>query len=113
MAQRIVGQYALVALENLNLKAMQKRFGRKISDLGFADFVQKLKYLASRTGAKVVEVDKFYPSSQLCSHCGYRNKETKDLKIRSWICPSCNTKHNRDTNAAINIKTEGERIAFG
>lgn len=113
MAQRIVGQYALVALENLNLKAMQKRFGRKISDLGFADFVQKLKYLASRTGAKVVEVDKFYPSSQLCSHCGYRNKETKDLKIRSWICPSCNTKHNRDTNAAINIKTEGERIALG
>lgn len=112
-AQQIVGEYALVALEDLNLKDMQKRFGRKISDLAFADFVQKLKYLASRTGASVVEVDKFYPSSQLCSHCGYRNKETKDLKVRSWICPSCNTKHNRDTNAAINIKTEGERIPLG
>ncbi|WP_462432635.1 RNA-guided endonuclease InsQ/TnpB family protein [Phascolarctobacterium succinatutens] len=112
-AQQIVGEYALVALEDLNLKDMQKRFGRKISDLAFADFVKKLKYLASKTGASVVEVDKFYPSSQLCSHCGYRNKETKDLKVRSWICPSCNTKHNRDTNAAINIKTEGERIPLG
>ena len=111
-ANKLVGEYALICIEDLNLKAMQKWFGRKISDLGFADFVNKLKYMAHRTGASVVEVDRFFPSSQLCSECGYRNTETKNLKIINWTCPKCGSTHNRDRNASINIEREGSRIIF-
>lgn len=112
IANQLVREYALICLEDLNLKAMQRRLGRKISDLGFADFVNKLKYMASKTGSAVVEIDRYYPSSQLCSVCGYQNKETKNLKIREWQCPRCGIKHDRDRNAAINILREGERIFF-
>lgn len=112
LAHNLVGRYALICLEDLNLKAMQKRYGRKISDLGFADFVNKLKYMAHRTGSIVVEVDRFFPSSQLCSECGYQNKDTKNLNIREWTCSHCGCKHNRDRNAAINIEREGIRIFF-
>ena len=111
-ANKLVGEYALICIEDLNLKAMQKRFGRKISDLGFADFVRKLKYKAHRAGASVVEVNRFFPSSQLCSDCGYRNTETKNLTIRKWTCPKCGNIHNRDRNASINIEREGSRIFF-
>lgn len=109
-ANQIVGKYALICLEDLNIKGMQKRFGRKISDLGFAEFVNKLKYKAEKTGSKVLEIDRFYPSSQLCSQCGYQNKVMKDLKIREWICPKCNAVHDRDKNAAINILNEGKKV---
>ena len=111
-AYQIVSEYSLICIEDLNVKAMQKRYGRKISDLGFADFVNKLKYIASKTGSAVVEVDRFYPSSQLCSSCGYQNHKTKNLDIREWTCPNCGKIHNRDTNAAINIEREGKRIFF-
>lgn len=111
-ANKLVGEYALICIEDLNLKAMQKRFGRKISDLGFADFVNKLKYRAYRAGTSVVEIDRFFPSSQLCSECGYRNTETKNLKISKWTCPKCGNIHNRDRNASINIEREGSRIFF-
>lgn len=111
-ANKLVGEYALICIEDLNLKAMQKRFGRKISDLGFADFVNKLKYMAHRKGTSVVKIDRFFPSSQLCSECGYRNTETKNLKIRKWTCPRCGNTHNRDRNASINIEREGRRIFF-
>lgn len=111
-ANKLVGEYALICIEDLNLKAMQKRFGRKISDLGFSDFVNKLKYKAHRAGASVIEIDRFFPSSQLCSECGYRNTETQILKIRKWTCPKCGNIHNRDRNASINIEREGSRIFF-
>lgn len=112
VAHRLVAEYTLICLEDLNLKAMQKRFGRKVSDLGFADFVNKLKYMTYRTGASVIEIDRFYPSSQLCSDCGYRNTEIKNLKIREWTCPKCGSTHNRDRNASINIEREGIRLFF-
>lgn len=112
IANKLVKEYTLICIEDLNLQAMQKRFGRKISDLGFADFVNKLKYMAHKTGTSVVEIDRFFPSSQLCSECGYRNIETKDLKIRNWTCPECGNIHDRDRNAAINIEHEGKRIFF-
>ena len=112
ISHQLVGEYALICLEDLNLKAMQKRYGRKVSDLGFADFVGKLKYMAQGTGSAVVEVDRFFPSSQLCSVCGHKYTGTKELGIREWICPNCGSRHERDRNAAINIEHEGRRIFF-
>ena len=94
----------------MNLKGMQKLYGKKISDLGFSEFVEILEYKASRTGSRVIKVDRFYASSQKCSSCGYKNSDTKDLRIRKWICPNCGAHHDRDRNAAINILLEAEQL---
>lgn len=100
----------MICLEDLNMKFQQKQHGKGVLDLGFSDFVKILKYVASRTGSTVVEVDRFYPSSQLCHVCGYKNPITKDQRIREYDCPVCGTHHDRDVNAAINIQREGTRI---
>lgn len=84
--------------------------GKKVMDYGFAEFLNILEYVASQFGTQVVRVDKFYPSSQLCSNCGFQNKEIKDVHIRKWNCPICGKHHDRDRNAAKNIHEEGLRI---
>lgn len=112
-ALKICREYAVICLENLNLKGMQKLWGRKISDLGFYNFVQILKYEASKLGTKIVIIDRYYASSQICSECGYKNSEIKDLKIRTWKCPNCGVEHDRDRNAAINILRVGTSTLRG
>ena len=106
LANRLCGEYPVICVENLNLRGMHKQYGRKISDLGFAEFLQKLEYVAHRTGTTIIKVDRFFPSSQLCSCCGQQNHQMKDLRIRKWQC-SCGAVHQRDRNAAINILNEG------
>ncbi len=83
------------------VKAMQRRWGRKVSDLAYSEFVSILKQKA-----KVVEIDRFYPSSKTCSKCDYINTSLS-LKDREWTCPICGTKHDRDLNAAVNIAMVG------
>lgn len=100
-----------IGLETLNIKAMQRLWGRKIGDYGFSDFVSILQYAATEVGTQIVHVDKWYPSSQLCSACGYRFNGTKDLSVRRWSCPHCGAEHDRDVNAACNILTEALSIA--
>lgn len=112
-ALAICGEYALVCIEDLNVKPMQRLWGRKVSDLGFSEFVSILKHEAAKTGANVVEVERFFPSSQLCSSCGYQNHGIKDLRIREWTCPQCGVQHDRDRNAAINILKAGASAFFG
>ena len=109
-AYRLVGEYAFIGLETLNLKAMQTLWGKKIGDYGFSEFVEILEYVASIVGTQVVHIDKWYPSSQLCSACGHRFERTKDLKIREWTCPQCGAQHDRDINAATNILVEALRV---
>ena len=107
LARRLCLEYDTICIEDLNVKGMQRRWGKKISDLAFSDFVRILKYEASKFGTLIVEVGRYFASSQLCSECGYKNSQVKDLKIRQWRCPKCGEMHDRDRNAAINILQEG------
>ena len=86
---------------------MKRLWGRKVSDLGFYSFIQILKYEAGNFGTRIIFIDRYYASSQICSECGYKNPEIKDLRIRNWKCPECGAEHDRDKNAAINIMRVG------
>ena len=106
LAHQLTDAYDEIRLEDLNLQGMKALWGRKVSDLGFADFVKKLVYIAKRKGVKIKFIDKWYPSSKTCSACGVVN-ETLDLRDRNWQCNDCGITHDRDRNAAINIYRVG------
>ena len=76
-------------------------------------FVRMLEYKLESLGKRLIKIDKYYPSSQTCSVCEYQNKDTKDLSIRVWTCPECGTHHDRDINAAENIKYAGIQMLLG
>ena len=95
------------------LTASQKRWGRKISDYGFSEFIKILEYKAREIGSIVQKIDRYYPSSQICHVCGTKNPETKNLAVREWICAKCKTSHDRDRNTAINIWKVGASTFFG
>lgn len=107
LARKLCIKYDTICIEDLNVKGMQRLYGRKIGDLAFSEFVNILKYEASKFGTTIIEVDRFFASSQICHCCGEKNSAVKDLAVREWICPKCGSKHDRDRNAAINILNEG------
>ena len=76
---------------------------KQISDVSWYEFTRELKYKAEWYGREIKQVDQYYASSQTCHICGHKNSITKDLSVRKWTCPICNTTHDRDINAAINI----------
>ena len=106
-------EYDAVSIETLDMRTMSRllRFGKSVSDNSFGKLREMLSYKLFYRGKRLILVDKWYPSSQLCHECGYRNKAVKDLSIRKWKCPVCGTEHDRDINAAKNICEEGKRIA--
>ena len=106
LARQLVAENAIICLEDLNMDGMKRLWGRKVSDLAFAEFVEILEHIASRSGSTVVKIDRWAPSSKKCHVCGYKNSELK-LEDREWVCPQCNTLLDRDINAAINIRTMG------
>jgi len=111
-SRQIANSYDCVCIENLNMQSMSQslHFGKSVSDNGWGMFVTFLQYKLSEMGKKLIKVDKFFASSQICNICGYKNSETKDLSVREWDCPECGTHLDRDINAAINIKKEGMRL---
>ena len=102
---RLVSENQVIAVEDLNVKGMVRNhhLAKSISDASWAKFFSFLEYKAFEHGSEVRRIGTFYPSSQTCSCCGFRNPLVKDLKVRSWECPSCHSLHSRDHNAAINI----------
>ncbi len=112
LAHLLTDTYDEIRLEDLKLNGMKSLWGRKVSDLAFADFVKKLVYIAKKKGVKIKFIDKWYPSSKTCSTCGAVN-EALNLRDRHWQCSDCGTIHDRDRNAAINIFRVGASTLDG
>ena len=115
LSRQITNAYDCVCIEDLNMKGMSQalNFGKSVADDSWGAFTIMLTYKLQEQGKQLIKINKFFPSSQLCSVCGYQNEEVKDFrKVREWECPKCHTKHDRDYNASINIKNEGIRLAL-
>lgn len=105
----IVSENQTICIEDLNIKGMIRNhtFAKAIVSVSWSKFFSMLEYKAKWYGNNIIKVPTIYPSSQICSCCGYKNHLVKNLAIRSWECPQCHTKHDRDTNASINILNKG------
>ena len=111
LSTALIRQYDVICIENLNTKGMMKnhKLAKAIADVSWSEFVTKLKYKAKWLDRKIVEIDRFFPSSQICHTCGHRDGK-KPLAIRVWTCSSCGTTLDRDINASKNILIEGLRL---
>jgi putative transposase len=106
LAHELTNKFDVLCFETLNLKGMQRLWGRKVNDLAHADFLQILEWIASNKGKRVIYIDRWYPSTKTCSCCSHILDEL-DLSVRRWRCPSCHSVNDRDENAAINICAVG------
>ena len=112
LSRMLVEEYDLIVIEDLKVSNMIKNhsLAQSISSASWYTFTEMLKYKSEWYGKRVVKVDTFFPSSQLCNSCGYKNKEVKNLNIRDWECPICGSHNHRDLNAAKNILQKGLEI---
>jgi putative transposase len=108
---KLVDENQVIAVENLNVKGMVKNhnLARAISQVGWGQFLTRLKYKAEQEGKVYVEVDRFFPSSKTCNVC-LNQVDRLPLDVRNWTCSNCGTEPDRDINAAINLRDEGLRL---
>lgn len=111
-ALRLVRNYKLIGIENLSIKGMMRgsRNAKNYQDIAWGTFVSKLEQKAQDRDCQVIKIDRFYASSQTCSICGYKFKEVQEKHLENWKCPQCGAVHQRDFNAAINIRSEAIRV---
>ena len=109
----LIDENQVICMEDLNVSGMLKnhKLASSIQEMSFYEFKRMLEYKANWYGRKLIFVDRFYPSSKTCNHCGYVNKKLK-LSDRQWVCPDCGEIIERDYNAALNIRDEGIRLIF-
>lgn len=107
----LLNENQVIVMENLNVSGMMKnhKLAKSIQELSLYKFKQILVYKAEWYNRDIIEIDRYYPSSKLCNVCNYKNNDLS-LSDRQWVCPHCGTNHNRDHNAALNIKHEGIKI---
>ena len=111
LSTNLLKEYDIICIEDLCFKGfMRTNKAKSYQDVAQSEFIRQLEYKADWYGKTISKIDRFYPSTQLCSECGYKNPALKDTNIREYDCPECGTHHDRDINAAINILREGLRI---
>ena len=111
VSNTLINENQVICMEDLNVKGMLRnhKLAGSIQEMSFYEFKKMLEYKANWYGRKLIFVDRFYPSSKTCNHCGYVNKKLK-LSDRQWVCPNCGEIIERDYNAALNIRDEGIRL---
>lgn len=109
LSTQIIKDNQLIVSEDLAVKNMVKNrnLAKAIHDASWSKFCEMIEYKSEWYGRTYHKIDRYFPSSQLCNVCGYKNTGTKNLNVRAWVCPECNSEHNRDINAAINILNQG------
>ena len=112
LANKMIKENDIIAIETLDVKNMYQvhKIAKYLKNIPISEFVRVLKYKSKWLGKKVIEINKYYPSSQSCNRCGFKNEEVKNLSVRKWTCPRCGIIHDRDINASINIMFEGLKI---
>ena len=112
LSTKLIRDYDIICMEDLNSSGMIKnhKLAKSIADASFFEFNRELEYKARWNYKLISRIDRFYPSSQICSHCGNKSSQAKDLGVRTYICEKCGLEIDRDYNASINILNEGLRI---
>jgi putative transposase len=110
----LVARFGTVVIEDLNVRGMQRnrRLARAIGDVGMGEFRRQLAYKVETAGVRVVVADRWYPSSKMCSACGFK-LDILPLAVREWVCPQCGVVHERDINAAVNLEQLGRATPEG
>ena len=112
VTNKLVKENDIIVMEDLNIKGMYQlhSIAKSLINIPLAEIKRVLEYKCKWQNKKLLTINRYYPSSQVCSVCGYQNKEVKDLNIRRWECPKCSSLHDRDINASVNIMFEGLRM---